>query len=552
MKRTAAISCLCFLAFSPIAEADNLVVNPSAENGADGTRPAGWGLYVGAGNVKLTTNSLEKHSGQASACLDLTGWYVPKDTKDAPENRSVSAAVVLADNNGYGAAGALKGTPATTYTFSFWYKGDLPSAGVGVTGWPEPNADHNQRIAQPVVTHPLKPTSSWQRCTGTFRLGAGVSCFAMTINVGGKQSSGFRLGKLYVDDAEIQPKAFPDGRLRGLWCALPKSTDREQGLREVTSTLDRLKACGLNTLFVWTVSLHVAALDRPELRQADPQSQWDPLGVMIKAATERGMQVHAWYSPWIYKEKSRGIELREHPDWAAVNDKGAADSDGICLARPEVRRFELNLIGRLIDRYPDLAGIHIEEPGYNWGHYCFCDYCKRLCREWYDMDITADPTAARPILDHLAASVCTDFMIRLRQMALNKNPRMWISANGSGGSNADNDWRIGRDWVTWARRGTIDFYVPQIYTKSVEGFLLGGRKTKEVLGSCDLVTGMAVSWSGIYPERLTPEVLQGEIRGSEKLGAKGFVVFHLDHFQEPHFKAIRDVAGAPAGNGKSP
>lgn len=96
----------------------------------------------------------------------------------------------------------------------------------------------------------------------------------------------------------------------------------------------------------------------------------------------------------------------------------------------------------------------------NWGRYCYCEYCRRLCRDWYGLDLTGDPPDARPLLDHLAASCCTDFMLRLRQMLLARRPEMWLSANGSGGANADGDWRIGRDWGTWARRGYIDFYVP--------------------------------------------------------------------------------------------
>ena len=39
----------------------------------------------------------------------------------------------------------------------------------------------------------------------------------------------------------------------------------------------------------------------------------------------------------------------------------------------------------------------------------------------------------------------------------------------------------------------------------------GGWKTKSCLGECDLVTGMAVSWSSIYPERQDPQVIKAEI-----------------------------------------
>ncbi len=171
-------------------------------------------------------------------------------------------------------------------------------------------------------------------------------------------------------------KAYPDGQIRAIWCAPPKATSREPGLREIAGNLDKVRACGLNTLFVWTESLYAASLLRPDLAKPDPRAAWDGFGETIRAAKERRMQVHAWYSPWIYKESSRAVELREHPDWAAVNAKGVADKEGVCLARPEVRRFELDLMAQLVERYPDLAGIHIEEPGYNWGGpFCYCDYC---------------------------------------------------------------------------------------------------------------------------------------------------------------------------------
>lgn len=346
---------------------------------------------------------------------------------------------------------------------------------------------------------------------------------------------------------KLLAKVYPDGQLRGVWCAPPKATNREQGAPEVAATLDKLKACGLNTLFVWTESLYAASLLRSDLPRPDPRAAWDVLGEMVKAAKERGMQVHVWYSPWIYKDTGRAVELREHPDWAAVNAKGGVDKDGLCLARPEVRRFELELLTGLVERYPDLAGIHIEEPGYKWGGpYCFCDYCKQLCRDLYGSDIVADPKAARPLLDHLAASTCTDFIIRLRQMLTAKRPQAWLSANGSTGAGADADLRIGLDWLTWTRRGYIDFYVPQVYTQSVNDFHTGGLKTKEVLGPCDLVVGLAVSWSSIYPKRQEPEVIRGEIGAAQKLGAKGFVIYHLDHFQPQHFDAIREAISRPS------
>jgi hypothetical protein len=519
--------------------ADNLAANPSAEQvAADGT-PVGWGLYVGSGRLKLTSTSEQKHSGERSACLETIDWYTPPGAADATRRRTVGGAIMLAPNDGYRAGGALACSPGVTYAFSFWYKGDVPKASVSAVGWPSADADDTKRIRMPVSGGEMSPGAEWRKSSGRFHIPDGVQRFALGINVSGGEREGFALGKkLYVDDADIRLRMYPDGELRAIWGPLPKSMQRDAGLREIAASLDKIKAGGLNTFFVWTPSAYFAALDQPELQKREPQAGWDGLKEVLRAAKERRIEVHLWYSPWIYKEKSRAVELQRHPEWAAVSAKGVADADGICFVRPEVRRFEVDLIANVIDRYPDLAGVHIEEPGYNWGHdFCYCDYCRQFCLQNFGLDIRKDPQAAKPTVHSLAAFMCTDFFRRLRTMMAAKRPEMWLSANG--GSGDDAEWYIGRDWHTWARRGLIDFYVPQLYTKDVQHFTEAGLETKACLGGCDMVAGMAVSWSGIYPARQPPELIQAEIAAARKLGAKGFVVYYAPYLQEEHYQAIR-------------
>lgn len=112
--------------------AQNMVVNPSAEEvGLDG-QPAGWGLHVGCGNAKLTVSRDERRSGEASACLELTEW----DEQGAGENAKgptwVNASIMLAEHAAYTALDALPCEPGVTYAFSFWYKGTVKSAVVQV------------------------------------------------------------------------------------------------------------------------------------------------------------------------------------------------------------------------------------------------------------------------------------------------------------------------------------------------------------------------------------------------------------------------------------
>ena len=58
------------------------------------------------------------------------------------------------------------------------------------------------------------------------------------------------------------------------------------------------------------------------------------------------------------------------------------------------------------------------------------------------------------------------------------------------------------------------------------------------------MTGMAVSWSGIYPQRQDPKVIKAEIQAARELGAKGFIVFHRDHCYDEHLAAIREAVEA--------
>ncbi len=169
MRYDATIAALILIAIPSAVVAENLVKNPSAEEAAANGMPKGWGLYVGAGGLRLTVTADEKHSGKSAACLELHKWYTPKDAKDTSANHSVSGAIVLAENSGYRAQGAIPCRPGTNYVFSFWYKGTVPAAHIGASGWPSAAADHDRRVSVPVTARPLQPSSNWQQCSGSIR-----------------------------------------------------------------------------------------------------------------------------------------------------------------------------------------------------------------------------------------------------------------------------------------------------------------------------------------------------------------------------------------------
>jgi hypothetical protein len=512
------------LSLPAAGQSTNLLTNSGAEEVKDG-RPAGFGMYVGAGKMSLTASAESPHGGSSAAKLTFEDWY-QAEGKPA----QISGSLLIGGGNGYQPDGSLEAVEGSFgYAFEFWARSDLGLASVSVWTW-DANGVRNSVSARP---NTVTLTGEWQRVSGRFSLPAGTKHFALGLGTSGKQADGAKLGWLEVDDTSITSIGFPGGELRAMWNILP-SNDPKEGPAAIDERVAHLKAMKINAAFCWTTSLYIAAATGME-PGGDPAAEWDAFGRLLTRAHEAGIQIHVWYSPWIYKGSSRGIELRRHPEWAAVNAEGKPCAEGICLARPEVRAFQLELLQKFVERYPAIDGIHIEEPGYHWGDYCYCDYCKKTFKDLFGIELKPGENAESR---HNWAAFCsTDFMARLREQLAQQKPGTMLSSNGSAGANPD--WYLGRDWTTWARRGYIDFYVPQIYTESVNSFRKSLRVTqKQGEPWCRVVPGMAISWSGIHPRRNTTETLVGEITAAREGAAPGFVIFHAAHATDEDVKAI--------------
>lgn len=492
-----------------------------------GDRPAGFGMYVGAGKMSLAASAEKPHGGKLAARLTLEDWHRAEGKPD-----QISGSLLVGGSNGYQPAGALPAPDESiALAYEIWARGNVGSVNLRAWCWDQAG----ERSIVPAEPPSAALTDQWQPLRGRFALPGGTKWFALGVGVSANKDQGATLGWLEVDDASITPLGFPQGELRAVWWGEIKAQDKDAGIKEIDERLTRFQSMGLNAVFYWISSLYLATLQGMP-KADDPQAAWDAFGELLKRAHGRGIQVHVWYSPWIYKGSSRAIELRIHPEWAAVNAQGKPDDRGVCLARPEVRALELELLTTLVTRHPELDGIHLEEPGYPWGDYCYCDYCKRTLRDLLGLELT--PGAQGGARHNWAAFCATDFTARLREMLCRQRPQVLLSANGSAGANPD--WYIGRDWTTWARRGYLDFYVPQVYTESVEGFQRRLHETQvQVQPWCRVVPGIAVTWSGIYPRHNKPETLQAEIRAARKASAAGFTFFEARHITDEEVQAIK-------------
>ncbi|MCX6917275.1 MAG: family 10 glycosylhydrolase, partial [Verrucomicrobia bacterium] len=357
-KTLLACALLCFAA---AAGAQNLVLNPSAEYVDDGTgMPTNWQVYAGTGGATLRSSIAEYHSGARSAYLTNTSW------DGSPGAESADNGIVLCNSDFYGAGGSTACTPDTTYAFMFWYKGHFQAASVVACGWTGIAAGSSGRtpFAVTLTGNAMAPTQTWQRSSGTFRTATNSTRMAVMINVTAVRTAGENIGDIYVDDAHIHARALPSVGIRGAWFWVTNGAS-VAGHTEITNSIAGMKAAGLNSVFVWMDSLYIAALEHTNTRPYyEAKAGWDSFGELLKEATRQSIQVHLWYSPWREKYTDTGVELIDHPEWVAVDANGSSTNAQhcICPVRPEVREFELNTIINIIDRYPDISGIHLEEP----------------------------------------------------------------------------------------------------------------------------------------------------------------------------------------------
>ena len=258
--------------FAEGTRADNVVANPSAEQvAADGT-PAGWGLYIGSGRFKLTASNEQKHSGERSACIEPTEWYTPPGGSRCGADNGLSAA-----RSCWHPTTAIERRrdpvqPRRHLRLFVLVQGRRPQSvgerdGLAVGRRRRYQANRHFRVgrgnvARPGVAEVHRPFS-YSRRRASVR--PADSCRR-------HEREGFALGKkLYVDDADIRPRMYPDGELRAIWGPLPKSSKRDEGLREIAASLDKIKSGGLQHAFRLdrvAVSRRLGSARTPEARAA--------------------------------------------------------------------------------------------------------------------------------------------------------------------------------------------------------------------------------------------------------------------------------------------
>ncbi|MEO5804780.1 MAG: family 10 glycosylhydrolase [Verrucomicrobiota bacterium] len=336
-------------------------------------------------------------------------------------------------------------------------------------------------------------------------------------------------------------EAPPLKEARGVWMHLHSySADAEQGKKEVREAVKGLAEANFNLIMPWVVSEYAAALTDTNYLSAAPNAKWDALGEVVREAHQRGMKVEIWYSFTYYKSPQSPEFNPKHggdPAWAArsltaFQGKTNPMTD-LCPTHPEARQWELKQIESLLNRYANVSGIHIEEPGFGYPQSCVCELCRSLFKSIHGQDLEKNIDTARA--EDFRCIGTTEFIRELRERMNQRNPKPILSVNG--GPFWRNDRSLGRDWKHWAELGWLDYYAAQNYSCDLASFT---SYTQTILGdmpaACPIFVGIGVKWSG--GETALPVILQ-QIDYGRSRGAKGILFFSAKALTDEYLNALK-------------
>lgn len=319
----------------------------------------------------------------------------------------------------------------------------------------------------------------------------------------------------------------------------------EESRAAMQDFLDMTAEAGINLLFAWIESPGVAALFG-EPGYVDRYAFWDPgrwgaMGELIDEAAQREIEVHLWYSFTRYKTRSN--RPREwvpeydddlqvlppgNPDWASVRkseyEEGHTDptdpgvsGHSLCANEFDAHKWTLEVVDRLLDRYPGLAGFHVEEPGYLAFDRCVCYRCQNIYRELYDepgenlLDHTYDnfnPYTNDDKAIPVKVYGTNAFVEDLDRLINNTYPDRIVSFNGSW--SAEQDRARARNWAEWTEQGMVPYYSPQSYAFQTDTVRDQVQTTMEAISGDNRgifpSIGLGWSWGENDPETVVNQI----------------------------------------------
>lgn len=264
------------------------------------------------------------------------------------------------------------------------------------------------------------------------------------------------------------------------------------------------KSLGINTVYVHARAFGDAYYKSELFSQGlfmSSEADFDPLDIMIKAAHEMELSIHAWINPMRCQSE---VQMKEMSDsftlkkWYSDNEKNGVyivPVDGrywLCPAYPEVRRFIAEGAAEIVRNY-EVDGIHID------------DYFYPTASSDFDSKAFAQSSASS--LAEFRKEQCSLLVKEIYDAVKSENEDVLFGISPQGTLKGNNTQYA--DPEKWCSEdGYCDYIVPQIYfglqnetapfeeTAALWKKLVTNEKTQLIIGICTYKTGKEDIYAG--------------------------------------------------------
>jgi uncharacterized lipoprotein YddW (UPF0748 family) len=308
----------------------------------------------------------------------------------------------------------------------------------------------------------------------------------------------------------------------------------------------------------------------------DQPVAFDPLAYTLAEAKRANLRVHAWVNTNLLANLDDLPTEAQHvynarPEWLAVPRPVAAqlfsvspadpryraaivewskanrgELEGIYTgpANPAVREHIYSIWMDLLERYPQLDGLHFDYVRFASPDFDYSRTSLERFRDWLEprlsaaerrliaVALKADPLAAADAYQEQFADFqreqVTSLVERIYHGVKKRNPKIIVSAAVFANEENARTRRF-QDWRRWLALGVLDVVCPMAYSTDTAVF----QKQIEVAAAVAHAAGRKV-WAGIGAYRVPAESAVEKINAARALRADGIILFSYDFTIVPH------------------
>ena len=295
---------------------------------------------------------------------------------------------------------------------------------------------------------------------------------------------------------------------------------RDSQKRALVSLITKIKRSGCNAVMFQIVSNSDALYPSKILQWAPTLTDtpgegpgYDPLEVAIETAHSLGMEIHGWINPL----RIGKVTLpRREDNICYVKKNLVQEHNGMLYWDPgyeEVKEYLGALATEIMTKY-DLDGLHIDDYFYPWGVKGKGEQVKPKKNEkvWNDATLFAKYGNGKT-LDEWRESNIND-IVRVLHTAVHKaKPNAVFGVSPAG--RLVNTQDLYADPINWAKEGTIDYLIPQIYWQhghEIADFKKVLDSWAGILGDTPVIAGLAAYR---YPSKAFPSMDEFKLQVEE-------------------------------------